>query len=219
MEKACLIGMAFLPVVHASFAAGQQAEDRGDVAVDTRTAFGKPPRSLHLEPVESLSVPKNPDIPYGMISRVHLYADRSHGSGEDSIYLVAEMNFCGEDGDQPHIVGIFAGSPAEEPCMRLADLDRDGIPELVLVHEAGAGASYMRIFRISQEPNVYDDKSCISASAMLKQVGCCRTGMGTVRLEDDGTVVVKTYPEGGKIPASVKKYRLAQGADGMKEVE
>lgn len=39
---------------------------------------------------------------------------------------------------------------------------------------------------------------------MLKQVGCCRTGMGTVRLEDDGTVVVKTYPEGGKIPASVK---------------
>ena len=92
MEKACLIGMAFLPVVHASFAAGQQAEDRGDVAVDTRTAFGKPPRSLHLEPVESLSVPKNPDIPYGMISRVHLYADRSHGSGEDSIYLVAEMN-------------------------------------------------------------------------------------------------------------------------------
>lgn len=190
-----------------------------DVAVDTRTAFGKPPRSLHLEPVESLSVPKNPDIPYGMISRVHLYADRSHGSGEDSIYLVAEMNFCGEDGDQPHIVGIFAGSPAGEPCMRLADLDRDGIPELVLVHEAGAGASYMRIFRISQEPNVYDDKSCISASAMLKQVGCCRTGMGTVRLEDDGTVVVKTYPEGGKIPASVKKYRLEQGADGMKEVE
>lgn len=80
-----------------------------------------------------------------MISRVHLYADRSHGSGEDSIYLVAEMNFCGEDGDQPHIVGIFAGSPAGEPCMRLADLDRDGIPELVLVHEAGAGASYMRI--------------------------------------------------------------------------
>ena len=64
MEKACLIGMAFLPVVHASFAAVQQAEDRGDVAVDTRTAFGKPPRSLHLEPVESLSVPKNPDIPY-----------------------------------------------------------------------------------------------------------------------------------------------------------
>lgn len=126
MEKACLIGMAFLPVVHASFAAGQQAEDRGDVAVDTRTAFGKPPRSLHLEPVESLSVPKNPDIPYGMISRVHLYADRSHGSGEDSIYLVAEMNFCGEDGDQPHIVGIFAGSPAGEPCMRLVDLDRDG---------------------------------------------------------------------------------------------
>ena len=41
---------------------------------------------------------------------------------------------------------------------------------------------------------------------------CCRTGMGTVRLEDDGTVVVKTYPEGGKIPASVKKYRLEQGA-------
>ena len=154
-----------------------------------------------------------------MISRVHLYADRSHGSGEDSIYLVAEMNFCGEDGDQPHIVGIFAGSPAGEPCMRLADLDRDGIPELVLVHEAGAGGSYMRIFRISQEPNVSDDKSCISASAMLKQVGCCRTGMGTVRLEDDGTVVVKTYPEGGKIPASVKKYRLEQGADGMKEVE
>ena len=54
---------------------------------------------------------------------------------------------------------------------------------------------------------------------MLKTGVHCRTGMGTVRLEDDGTVVVKTYPEGGKIPASVKKYRLEQGADGMKEVE
>ena len=29
----------------------------------------------------------------------------------------------------------------------------------------------------------------------------------------------RTYPEGGKIPESVKKYRLEQGADGMKEVE
>lgn len=211
--------MALLPVIHASVAPGQEAEDCRDVAVDRQAAFGKLPRSLHLEPVESLSVPENPDMPSGMVSRVHVYADRSHGSGEESIYLVAEMNYRGEDEDQPHLVGIFAGSTVEEPCMKLADLDKDGIPELVLVHEAGAGASYMRIFRFSRKPNVSDDWSCISASPMLKQVGCCRTGIGTVKLEGDGTVVVKTYPEGGKLPSSVKKYRLEQGADSMQEVE
>lgn len=200
-------------------AAAQEAGKVEDVAVAVQAAFGKPPRSLHLEPVESLALPQHPDAPSGLPGRVHVYRDKAHGSGENSLYLVAEMNYRGEDGDQPHIVGIFAGSPAGEPCMKLADLDKDGVPELVLVHEAGAGASYMRIFRISQTPHVSDDKSCISASVMLKQVGCCRTGIGTVTLEDDGTVVVKTYPEGGKVPSSVRKYRLERGADWMKEAE
>lgn len=211
MNKACLIVLMLLPVTGA--VAVQY------VAVDVQAAFGKPPRALHLDPVESLVLPQPPDAPSGLPSRVHLFADRAHGSGENSLYLVAEMNYRGEDGDQPHIVGIFSGFLTEEPCMRLADLDNDGVPELILVHEAGAGAVYMRVFRISQIPNASDDKSCISASAMLKQVGCCRTGLGIVRLEDDGTVVVKTYPEGGRVPTSVKKYRLEQGEDGMKEVE
>lgn len=205
----------FLPVM----AAAQEASKVEDVAVDIQAAFGKPPRSLHLEPVESLVLPQHPGAPSGLPGRVHVYRDKAHGSGENSLYLVAEMNYRGEDGDQPHIVGIFAGSPAGEPCMKLADLDKDGVPELVLVHEAGAGASYMRIFRISQTPHVSDDKSCISASVMLKQVGCCRTGIGTVTLEDDGTVVVKTYPERGKVPSSVRKYRLERGADWMTETE
>lgn len=205
----------FLPVM----AAAQEASKEEDVAVDVQAAFGKPPRSLHLEPVESLTLPQHPGAPSGLPGRVHVYRDKAHGSGENSLYLVAEMNYRGEDEDQPHIVGIFAGSPVGEPCMKLADLDRDGVPELVLVHEAGAGASYMRIFRISQTPHVSDDKSCISASVMLKQVGCCRTGMGTVTLEDDGTVVVKTYPEGGRVPLSVRKYRLERGADWMTEAE
>lgn len=215
MNKACLIGFMFLPVM----AAAQEASKVEGVAVDVQAAFGKPPRSLHLEPVESLALPQHPGAPSGLPGRVHVYRDKAHGSGENSLYLVAEMNYCGEDGDQPHIVGIFAGSPAGEPCMKLADLDKDGVPELVLVHEAGAGASYMRIFRISQTPHVSDDKSCISASVMLKQVGCCRTGIGTVTLEDDGTVVVKTYPEGGRVPSSVRKYRLERGADWMTEAE
>lgn len=200
-------------------AAAQEASKVEDVAVDIQAAFGKPPRSLHLEPVESLVLPQHPGAPSGLPGRVHVYRDKAHGPGENSLYLVAEMNYRGEDGDQPHIVGIFAGSPAGEPCMKLADLDKDGVPELVLVHEAGAGASYMRIFRISQTPHVSDDKSCISASVMLKQVGCCRTGIGTVTLEDDGTVVVKTYPERGKVPSSVRKYRLERGADWMTETE
>lgn len=215
MNKACLIGFMFLHVM----AAAQEASKVEGVAVAVQAAFGKPPRSLHLEPVESLVLPQHPGAPSGLPGRVHVYRDKAHGSGENSLYLVAEMNYRGEDGDQPHIVGIFAGSPAGEPCMKLADLDKDGVPELVLVHEAGAGASYMRIFRISQTPHVSDDKSCISASVMLKQVGCCRTGIGTVTLEDDGTVVVKTYPERGKVPSSVRKYRLERGADWMKEAE
>lgn len=220
MEKACLIGMVLLPIVSSGVWAQHVERENPDIAVEGQAPPGKLPRSLYLEPVESITVPENSDNPFrGKISRVHLYADGSRESGRNSLYLVAEMRWYGDDGDQPHIVGIFSGYTVDdEKKLELSDLDGDGFPELILRHERGAGATCMRIFRFSRKTNS-DDESCITLSPMLKQVGFCRTGIGTVRLEDDGTVVVKTYPEGGRVPTSVKKYRLEQGADGMKEVE
>lgn len=209
MNKACLIVLMLLPVT------GAVAVQ--DVAVDVQAALGKPPRALHLEPVESLSIPQSPDAPSGLVSRVHLYVDKAHGSGENSLYLVAEMNYRGEDEDQPHIVGIFAGSRAgEEPALRLSDLDGDGIPELVLVHEAGAGAFHLRVFRISREAHAGDDGSCITASPMLKQVGCVIASLGTIAIERDGTVVSRCYTDESRRQLTVQKYRLKKGEDEMK---
>lgn len=212
--------MAFLLAISAGVWAQQEERENPDIAVEGQIPPGELPRPLHLVPVESIAVPEEPGAPSGLVRRVHLYADRAHGCGENSLYLVAEMRCVGEDGEQPHIVGIFSGYTVdEEKTLELSDLDGDGFPELILRHERGAGAVYMRIFRFSRQPNISDSASCITLSPMLKQVGCCRTGIGCVTLEGDGTVVVETYPEGGKLPASVKKYRLERGKDELKEVE
>lgn len=215
MDKACLIGLISLPVM--AGAAVQEAGNAQDVAVDVPTALGRPPRALHLEPVESLVLPQPPDAPSGLVSRAHLYEDKSHGSGENSLYLVAEMNYRGEDEDQPHIVGIFAGSRVgEEPALRLSDLDGDGFPELVLVHEAGAGAFHLRVFRISRQAHVGDSGSCITASPMLKQVGCVISSLGTVAVEKDGTVVSRCFTDEFRRKLMIRKYRLKKGEDEMK---
>lgn len=216
MNKACLIGMAFLPVMGMAFTAAQ------DVAVGEQAEMEPPPRALLLEPVQSLSVP-NPDGQRGMISRVHLYADKKHGHGNvgnEILYLVAEMDYWGQKSVQPHIVGIFQGYMIKDvDQMKLADMDGDGMPELLLFHHFFVETPYVRVFRFSKKPNVMDQRSCITSSAMLKQVGCLSSGIGTVTLEDDGTVAVAEYAEGGKVPLSVKKYRLEQSADELEEVE
>lgn len=213
MNKACLIGLMFLPVTGAA----QEAGHEEDVAVEVQAAFGKPPRSLHLEPVESLALPQRPGVPSGLPSRVHVYVDKTHVTGENSLYLVAEMSYCGEDEAQPHIVGIFAGSTVgAHPALRLHDLDGDGVPELLLVHEAGAGAFLLRIFRISREANVRDSKSCITASPMLKQVGCVIASLGSVAVEEDGTVVSRCYTDESRRRLMVRKYRLEKGEDELK---
>lgn len=215
MKKACFIGLVFLPVMGAA----QEAGNNRDVAVEVQAAFGKPPRSLHLDPVESLVLPQHPGAPAGLVTRVHLYVDKAHGAGENSLYLVAEMNYRGEDEDQPHIVGIFAGSRVgEEPALRLSDLDGDGMPELLLVHEAGAGAFHLRVFRISQVAHAGDSRSCITASPMLKQVGCIIASLGTVAVEEDGAVVSRCYTDESRRRLMVRKYRLNKGEDEIKPV-
>lgn len=213
MNKACFIGLMFLPVMGAA----QEAANNQDVAVEVQAAFGKPPRALHLEPVESLVLPQYPDASSGLVNRVHLYVDKAHGSGENSLYLVAEMNYRGEDEDQPHVVGIFAGSRVGDgPALWLSDLDGDGMPELVLAHEAGAGAFHLRVFRISRKAHAGDYRSCITASPMLKQVGCIVASLGTVAVEEGGAVVSRCYTDESRSRLMVRKYRLNKGEDEIK---
>lgn len=208
--------MAFLSVIGAAFTAAQ------DVAAVEQAEMEPPPRDLILKPVQSLSVP-NPDGQSGMIRRVHLYADKKderRNAGNEILYLVAEMDYWGQKKPQPHIVGIFQGYMIEGiDQMKLMDLDGDGVPELVLTHHFYIESPYMRVFRFSRKPNAMDQQSCITSSAMLKQVGCCNTVLGIVTLQDDGTIVVEKYSEGGAVPLSVRKYRLEQGADKLSEVE
>lgn len=216
MNKTCLIGMAFLSVMGISFTAAQ------DVVVGEQAEMEPPPRALFLEPVQSLSVP-NPGVQSGMIRRVHLYADKKHGAesvGDEILYLVAEMDYWGQKSVQPHIVGIFQGYMIKDvDQMKLADMDGDGMPELLLFHHFFVESPYVRVFRFSTKPNAMDQRNSITSSAMLKQVGCFSTGTGTVTLEGDGVIAVAEFSDGGKVPLSVKKYRLEQGADELEEVE
>ena len=189
--------------------AGENDNDDSSVAVCEPLAAARP-RSLMLEPVESLDVPHEAGND-GLVRRVHLYADAEKLS---KIYLVAEINE-----EKIEIVGIFDGwISSEKEQLSLQDLDGDGFPELILRYEAGTGTTHVRVFVISREPFVKDSESCITASPLLPQVGHFVTSVGDVAVHEDGLVEV-TFPghAAERIPASpTKRYRMADGV--MKEV-
>lgn len=58
--------------------------------------------------------------------------------------------------------------------------------------------------------------SCITASSMLKQVGCVIASLGAVAVERDGSVVCRCFTDESRRKLMIRKYRLKKGEDEMK---
>ncbi len=210
---------AIVGIIAVALCAGVAAQDNPDLAVTDPTVIDQKPKSVTLEPVESINIPepKNALNKNYLIKRIHVY---KAAQTEDVLYLMAEMCLFGGEEPVPHVVGVFWGYRYEkdEDFLTPEDLDGDGWPELMLKHRTGADEYCLRVFRIFQEGNRTDRDSCISVSRMVRQVGCLNSAMGAFSV-NNGVIVETELDEERQNPKTLHRYVLKKGEDKLTEVK
>lgn len=169
---------------------------------NTKSAF-----PINLLPVESITIHK--EKKEGLINKMYIYESTLPGAGATHLYLVAEMTFLGQDGDRPHIVGIY---PGYKGTLKLMDVNGDDKPELIFTYFSGTDSLQMRIYSFSEKPNATDKNSRITSSAMLPELGFFTSSFGRIQAQNDGVVLVFDYKDESKkelLPP--KAYILKEG--------
>ena len=198
-----------------------ESEPGNNIAPDEKTQRTNDPE-IWLTPLHSQKLPFKQGTPTEHISRVILYGTMPNLPKDNNnirtLYLVLRMELMQFEKDVPHIVAIFEGFPEKETTdLSLADLDKDGTPEVIVDHEAGTGANHMRIFRFVKNPQFSKETGYLPIGAVLLQAGDLVSSHGKIEIENDGSVIVHDYTDEGREKAITKKYRLVDGV--MKEVE
>ena len=218
MKKTAFFPVSLSPFLLAAGLLNMQAkaepDTNPDIAVDEKTAEGLNLPAIRLDPLQSVDIPAQQGSPTEHIKRVLLYGT----AGIPTLYLVLQMSYSGSEPDALHIAGIFNGYPDKEHTqLILLDMDKDGVPEVIMRYLSGTDASNMRIFRFAKNPEPHRDDSNLPFGAFLPHIGHFISGLDSVTLDPDGSVIVHDYTDEGREKAITKKYRLVDGV--MKEME